>query len=306
MLASCGLSPALVRTVVKDSLSLKSCFLHKPSPKYQRIWEVLNLSTLPLHLRPKLWSWVWTHVAPLASCVHLFFHLSSSSYAEYWRDSRNSTLPGLGLAIQQGRRCSSEQRTGDWRPSLVLSRSPQCCESLCSLVLGGREDFPGKGSRKERSQPIREGHQHDWASGREALMCLKMRNRGFPAVQWWGHRASPAGGVCSIPGEGTKILKAAQCGPTKKRWERKSLWLMGAHGDNCPGMVGPAGSWLGLAVCLLSLPTWLLQPPHTVDTGQASYMMLTFHETHRSCKAFYDLAWKSLLLHSVGQRESQA
>lgn len=175
-----------------------------------------------------------------------------------------------------------------------------------SPVLGGREDFPGKGSRKERSQPIREGHQHDWASGREALMCLKMRDRGFPAVQWWGHRASPAGGVCSIPGEGTKILKAAQCGPTKKRWERKSLWLMGAHGDNSPGMVGPAGSWLGLAVCLLSLPTWLLQPPHTVDTGQASYMMLTFHETHRSCKAFYDLAWKSLLLHSVGQRESQA
>lgn len=72
---------------------------------------------------------------------------------------------------------------------------------------------------------------------------------------------------------------------------------MGAPGDNYPGMVGPAGNWLGLAACLLSLPTQLLQPPHIVDVGQASYMMLTFHETHRSCKAFYDLAWKSLLLH---------
>lgn len=81
---------------------------------------------------------------------------------------------------------------------------------------------------------------------------------------------------------------------------------MGAPGDNYPGMVGPAGNWLGLVACLLSLPTQLLQPPHIVDVGQASYMMLTFHETHRSCKAFYDLAWKSLLLHSVGQSESQA
>ena len=43
-----------------------------------------------------------------------------------------------------------------------------------------------------------------------------------------------------------------------------------------------------------------------MDVYQASYMILTFHETHRSCKAFYDLAWKSLLLHSVGQSESQA
>lgn len=126
---------------------------------------------------------------------------------------------------------------------------------VCSLVLGGREDFPGKGSRKERSQPIREGHQHDWASGREALMCLKMRNRGFPAVQWWGHRASPAGGVCSIPGEGTKILKAARCGPTKKRWERKSLWLMGAHGDNSPGWLAqPGAGWASLSASSASPP----------------------------------------------------
>ena len=227
MLANCGLSSVLVRTVVRDSLSLKSCFLHwpldlcqfKPSPKYYRIWEVLNLSAFSLHLRPKPWYWVWAHVAPLPSCVHLFFRLSSASYAEYWHggSSGNRTLPGLGLALQQGRRCSSAQCTESGQPRLVLSRSPQCCESLCSLVLGGREDSPGKGSRKERSQPSGEWHQHDWASGREALMCLKMRNRGFPAVQWLGHCASPARAMSSIPGEGTKIPKAAQYGQRKKK-----------------------------------------------------------------------------------------
>ena len=37
------------------------------------------------------------------------------------------------------------------------------------------------------------------------------------AVQWLRLRASTAGGTGSIPGEGTRILHAAQCGQKKKK-----------------------------------------------------------------------------------------
>ena len=37
----------------------------------------------------------------------------------------------------------------------------------------------------------------------------------FLVVQWLGICASTAGGPGLIPGQGTKILQAAQCGPKK-------------------------------------------------------------------------------------------
>ena len=39
----------------------------------------------------------------------------------------------------------------------------------------------------------------------------------FPAVQWLGLCASTEGGTGSIPGQGTMIPQAAQCGQEKKK-----------------------------------------------------------------------------------------
>ena len=45
-------------------------------------------------------------------------------------------------------------------------------------------------------------------------------------VQWLTHHESIAGGTCSIPGWGTKVLQAAQCSQkTKKRRAFGSYWL---------------------------------------------------------------------------------
>ena len=45
------------------------------------------------------------------------------------------------------------------------------------------------------------------------------------AVQWLRLRASTAGGAGSIPGQGTKIPRASQCGQNKqiffKNWKKK-------------------------------------------------------------------------------------
>ena len=47
---------------------------------------------------------------------------------------------------------------------------------------------------------------------------LKGRDWGNSlAVQWLGLHASTAGGMRSIPGQGTKILQAVRCGQKKKK-----------------------------------------------------------------------------------------
>ena len=53
---------------------------------------------------------------------------------------------------------------------------------------------------------------------RRVLLAPKITTQGTSlAVQWLGLHASTAGGVGSIPGQGTKIPHASQCGQKKKK-----------------------------------------------------------------------------------------
>ena len=50
----------------------------------------------------------------------------------------------------------------------------------------------------------------------------KRLSRNSLVVQWLGLCASTAGGTGSLPGWGTKILHAAQCGENKKQANKKA------------------------------------------------------------------------------------
>ena len=84
-------------------------------------------------------------------------------------------------------------------------------------LLGTQRNIAPLGGRRGSANPL-------WATGEISgadkfytlYNCEAIYNIGFfgnsLAVQWLGLGASTAGGPSSIPGQGTKILQAAQCG----------------------------------------------------------------------------------------------
>ena len=67
----------------------------------------------------------------------------------------------------------------------------------------------GQGERPPSSLQLQDSHAHHTHKHMHAGNSL--------AVQWLGHRASTVGGTGSIPGQGTKILHAVQCGQNKTK-----------------------------------------------------------------------------------------
>ena len=68
--------------------------------------------------------------------------------------------------------------------------------------------------------------------GQSKQMVIKIvkKNKGLP---WWSSgslRAPNAGGMALIPGQGTKIPRAARHGPkVKKKWQ--DLWVIRKNGQ---------------------------------------------------------------------------
>ena len=56
----------------------------------------------------------------------------------------------------------------------------------------------------------------------QSLYSFKAAAWGIPweGVQWLGPHASTAGGTGSIPGWGTKIPQATQCGKKQQQWQQ--------------------------------------------------------------------------------------